>query len=138
MKNSRPPRAHNAPIKPAPKELTADEKAKLAKDRLAQIDREDEAASQLEPKQELGKDEARTVRQFVAAFSARLPNGAAQQGAIVADDNDPRLAGEFAVPDGRYRVVGSDWIVVFRKHRFAGAELARPPLFGGKNVIPVL
>jgi hypothetical protein len=41
------------------------------------------------------------------------------------------------IPDGMYRVQGSDWILTVEDGKFKSAERAMPPEFGGPDVVSV-
>lgn len=41
------------------------------------------------------------------------------------------------VPDGRYRVLGSEWIHTFNHSQFVDAVRALPPKFGGTGIVIV-
>lgn len=67
----------------------------------------------------------RAVRSVHAAFIKDLPRSVRSGGVHAVDPESPE-AGDHAVPDGRYRVSGSDYILEFSGGKWAGAVRASP------------
>lgn len=67
----------------------------------------------------------RSIRSVNAAFIKDLPRAVRSGGVHTVDPDSPE-AGEHRVPDGRYRVSGSDYVLEFRDGKWAGAVLANP------------
>jgi hypothetical protein len=77
------------------------------------------------------------VRAFDLAFRRQVPQGALGSGVYAAKSGD-RFAGQANnIADGTYRVAGSDWLLTFKAGAFVEAALAKPPEFGGADVIAV-
>lgn len=85
---------------------------------------------QIKPAQE------NVIRQFNADFCRDLPEGALS-GLYSARKGDRFDGRRVMVPDGRYRIAGSDWILGFERSRFIDAVRAGPPDFGGSGVVVV-
>lgn len=74
------------------------------------------------------------VRKFHGTFCADLPYTARRSGRYDAATGD-RFGDELDVPNGTYRVTGSDWLLTFRNRHFARAEIATAQnKYGGKDV----
>lgn len=81
---------------------------------------------------------ARTIRTLNAAFCADIPQSG--RGGSFSPDDDPggKFDGGYDVPDGKYRVTGSDWVFSIKKKKLDEAVLATPEnKYGGKGVIAV-
>lgn len=76
------------------------------------------------------------IRELVNRFTRNLPQGASQM--YDAKPGDGYGETTIDVPDGRYRVYGSEWIVTVRKGAFVSAARAVPPHFGGTRGGPVI
>lgn len=63
------------------------------------------------------------VRAVHANFIRALPNAARSSGSFDVAPDSPD-AGKHPVPDGRYRVAGSDWIVEFKGGKWSSANRA--------------
>lgn len=88
-------------------------------------------------KQAVLDDAGRTqIRDFTAQFAGKVPDEA-RRGPYEARPGDGFGEEEFSVPDGVYRVYGSDWLITIEDGKFAKAERALPPKFGGPDVISV-
>jgi hypothetical protein len=79
---------------------------------------------------------AEIVRAFNKDFCAHLP-GDARFGRYSAETGDSFAAERYRVPDGRFRVTGSEWVLCFQNQRFVDAIRAVPPDFGGADVVEV-
>lgn len=79
----------------------------------------------------------RRVRALNAEFCRDVPQEA-RAGSFDPGEDHARFGGEYDVPDGRYRVVGSDWLFDIADKRVAGAQRATAQNnYGGKNVIAI-
>jgi hypothetical protein len=72
-----------------------------------------------------------------AKFCANLPQSTRASGRYEADKADKVARERILVPDGRYRVSGSDFVLTIVGGRLREAVRADPPHFGGDNVIAV-
>lgn len=77
------------------------------------------------------------LRSFSTRFAAALPPNSHASGHYTAIEGDRYGEYRFAAPNGSYRVVGADWVLVIRKNKFVSAHRAVPPSFGGKDVVAV-
>lgn len=80
--------------------------------------------------------QAAAVRDFLADFCRDLPQEA-RGGLYRAVKGDRFAATRVLVPDGRYRVMGSDWVLGFERGKFLDAVRAVPPDFGGAGVVEI-
>lgn len=71
------------------------------------------------------------VRRVMAAFESALPSGAHSSGHHFAPEDG---AVHDAIPDGKYRVIGSDWAGRFEGGRLVEAFRCVPPHFGGDDI----
>lgn len=71
------------------------------------------------------------VRRAMAAFGAALPGQAHASGHHAFEEGGEEHPG---IPDGKYRVVGSDWAGRFEGGRLVEAFRCVPPHFGGDDV----
>lgn len=80
---------------------------------------------------------SRIIRALNAEFCRDIPQEG-RGGRFEPDDGDLRFGGDYAVPDGKYRVVGSEWLFEIRKKMLVAAELASEKnRWGGKGVIAI-
>lgn len=75
---------------------------------------------------ELDKVQAATVRNVWDNFSRNVPYGAQSSGYHDLPDDQRKDAPDHGIPNGRYRVLGADWIMIFEDGRFVEAEKATP------------
>lgn len=75
---------------------------------------------------ELDKVQSATVRLVWDNFSRNVPYAAQSMGHHDLTDEQRKAAPDHGVPDGRYRVIGADWILIFEGGRFVEAEKATP------------
>jgi hypothetical protein len=81
---------------------------------------------------------SRIIVQLNAEFCRDMPEAARSSGAFEPDDGDPRFGGDYNVQNGKYRVVGSDWLFLIAGKRLVSAERATEAnKWGGKAVIQV-
>lgn len=73
----------------------------------------------------LDENQADSLCRLNSHICGAVPQDAAQSGAYEPKD-DPRFAGATPVPDGRYRITGSDWILTVRSRRLTLIERALP------------
>lgn len=77
------------------------------------------------------------LRALNALFCSAVPQ-AARDGSFEPEKGDPVFGGEYEIPNGKYRVVGSEWVFEIRKGKLAGVVRAAPQNgYGGKDVIAV-
>lgn len=116
-------------------ELKAEQDAALGRQALRDMD-------EGENRKVLAEDDrraptARILRALNAEFCRDIPQEG-RAGSFAPDDGDVRFGGEYDVPDGKYRVGGSDWVFEITKKKLAGAVLASEAnRYGGKGVIAV-
>lgn len=102
------------------------------------------------PKRELQNDPGVIERQTIAinkfdkAFRINMPKHEASgqqnphsSGSYIQAEGDKFEGEDYPIADGRYRVEGADWIHTFEGGGYVQSELARPPNFGGSDVIAV-
>lgn len=65
------------------------------------------------------------VRSVHAAFANALPSDARQTGSFKAPADHPQ-GDQPSVPDGTYRVLGTDWLHRFKRGQWIGADRAAP------------
>ncbi|MCD0419484.1 hypothetical protein LOC51_19895 [Rubrivivax sp. JA1024] len=110
-----------AQVEAAAKQLAADEAAQAAS-----VARE---AGDRSPSDQV-------IRRLNADFSRDVPQ-AARSGEFD-PAGDPRFGGEYDVPNGRYRVVGCDWVFQIKSKKLASVLEASPAnKWGGKSVVMV-
>jgi hypothetical protein len=79
-----------------------------------------------------------TMRELFRDFAGRLPEGVAGARTYTPAPGDRFADRRLRVPDGTYRVTGSDWLIVIKGETFLGAELAtRENDWGGADVVQV-
>ncbi len=82
-------------------------------------------------------DTARTMRQLNALFCRDIPQPA-RAGTFKPENGDVLFGGDYDVPDGKYRVAGSEWVFEIRKHKLVNAlQASAANQYGGKGVIEV-
>lgn len=90
------------------------------------------------------KRQAEAVVKFDKEFRMKMPSHVGSgQSNVLSSGNYVQVEGDafhettYPIADGRYRVAGSDWIHSFEGGGYVESEVARPPDFGGRNVIAV-
>lgn len=83
--------------------------------------------------EKLQKAQADALRAFNADFTGNLPELAAKSGHYDAQPDD-RFRKRIPAPDGRYRVLGSDWVIAISRGKFLDAARVAPPEFGGDYI----
>lgn len=117
-------------------EMKLDDDAKAAADAQALADIEADQASEIADEEDGRDATAKIVRRLNTEFCRDVPQ-AAREGSFEPEDGGA-FSGEYPVKDGRYRVVGSEWLFDFRKKRLALAtRAAAANKFGGKGVIHI-
>jgi hypothetical protein len=81
--------------------------------------------------------QAKVLHAFNASFCANLPQNARAYGHYIPEPGDALARQRLAVPDGRYRLAGSDYVFTIAGGRLKEAMRADPPHFGGDNVVAV-
>jgi hypothetical protein len=112
--------------------IAADEQAAAAAAEAAAKEKEQAAREAFyktkEGRAQRAKDEAqardRAVRAVNAGFIRAVPRPALSAGAHAVDPDSAEGRAEYPVPDGGYRVVGSDWVMQFKGGRWVAADLA--------------
>lgn len=117
-------------------ELKLDADAKAAADAAAIADIEADQADDIAAEDDGRDATARIIRRLNSEFCGDVPQ-AAREGGYEPDEGGA-FSGEYPVKDGRYRVVGSEWLFDFKKKRLVSANRASAAnKFGGKGVIPI-
>lgn len=81
---------------------------------------------------------ATAIRDFTARFSGNIPGAALKVSPYPATPGDNLSDIALDVPDGVYRVSGSDWLMTVEDGAFVQAERATAAnKFGGEDVIEV-
>lgn len=102
--------------------------------RQAIRDMESEEASSVAGQDDKRLPTARILRALNAEFCRDIPQEA-RAGGFEPGDDDARFGGDYDVPDGKYRVLGSEWVFEIRKKKLAGAARATEKNhYGGKDV----
>lgn len=79
----------------------------------------------------------RIIRALNAEYCRDIPPEG-RHGSFEPDDDHPRFGGDYDVPNGKYRVVGSNWLFLIHKKKLQGAEIATEAnKYGGKHVIAI-
>jgi hypothetical protein len=99
---------------------------------------------------EARKPRRRRARRQAAAGGAHHPRAqrrilprhpAGRRAAVSSPEEDhPRFGGDYDVPNGKYRVAGSEWLFLIHKKKLQGVERSRATeanKYGGKHVIAV-
>ena len=80
---------------------------------------------------------ARIVRALNADFCRDIPQDG-RGGSFEPEEDDARFGGDYDVPNGKYRVTGSEWLISIHKKKLMGIERASEAnKYGGKHVIPI-
>jgi hypothetical protein len=80
---------------------------------------------------------SRIIRALNATFCGDIPQEG-RHGSFEPDEDHPRFGGDYDVPNGKYRVAGSEWMFVIHKKKLMSAESATEAnKWGGKHVIPI-
>lgn len=83
-----------------------------------------EAAKPVPKGAKLDRVQTETVRRVWTRFSANVPYKAQSSGRFEATEEDLTDERNHGVPDGRYRVLGADWILIFDGGWLVEAEKA--------------
>lgn len=98
---------------------------------------EDEQAKSVRTENDDRDDTAKTMRQLNALFCRDIPQPA-RAGTFKPEKDDALFGGDYDVPDGKYRVAGSEWVFEIRKQKLVNAlQASAANQWGGKGVIPV-
>jgi hypothetical protein len=80
---------------------------------------------------------ARIIRALNAEFCRDIPQEG-RHGSFEPDEDHPRFGGDYDVPNGKYRVSGSEWLILIHKKKLQGIERATEKNnYGGRHVIAV-
>jgi hypothetical protein len=72
-----------------------------------------------------------------AEFCRDIPQEG-RHGSFEPEEDHPRFGGDYDVPNGKYRVAGSEWLFLIHKKKLQGAERATEAnKWGGKHVIAI-
>lgn len=85
---------------------------------------------------ELSKKELAHIRDLNRNFCSELPQEA-RKGQYTPVVGDRFFKERYAVRPGRYRVIGSEWIITIDAGRIVDIIRAVPPDYGGANVVSV-
>lgn len=112
--------------------------ADAAEGRRAMRDADEKQKAAVEQEDAKRSEPARIIRALNAEFCREIPEAARASGAFEPDDGDPRFGGDYNVKNGKYRVVGSNWLFLIAGKKLVSAELATEAnKWGGKAVIPI-
>ncbi|MFT0876003.1 hypothetical protein VRZ08_05540 [Rhodopseudomonas sp. G2_2311] len=136
-----------ANVEAAAKQKAADEAAKdeaAAKQKAAEeaakklVDDEAAQAAKIAAEDSGRSAVDRVIRRLNSDFCRDLPEGA-RSGDYDADaDRDQRFSEPYEVPNGRYRVAGSDWVFEIKSKKLVSAFRATDAnRWGGKGVVSV-
>ncbi len=119
-------------------ELVAAVEAKISdeigKVRLAEMEKAEAEAAKMASSLD---NVSRVVRALNAEFCRDIPQEG-RGGAFEPEEDHPRFGGDYNVPNGKYRVAGSEWMFLIHKKKLQGAERATEANnWGGKHVITV-
>lgn len=116
-------------------ELKAEADATLGRQALREMDEREAAAVSVEDSKRPAS--ARIIRALNAEFCRDVPQ-AGRHGSFEPDEDDVRFGGDYDVPNGKYRVSGSEWLILIHKKKLQGIERATEQNnYGGKHVIAV-
>lgn len=119
-------------------ELQAEDEANSAASKKKIEQDEADQAKSIASEEDQRTGTAKIIRALNAEFCRDLPHEARSGSGFEPEEGHPRFGGEFDVPNGRYRVSGSDWLFDIKGKRLAGVERATEQnKFGGKKVIAV-
>lgn len=126
---------------PARKDLIAAIELKAEADaaagRKAIRDMDEEEAKRVADEDDKRPAASRILRSLNAEFCRDIPQ-AGRAGSFEPEDDDPRFGGDYEVPNGKYRVVGSEWTFLIAKKKLVSAERATEGnKYGGKGVIAI-
>lgn len=118
-------------------ELHAEDEAKkaIAEARIKHM--ESEQGKSVASEDEKRDGAARALRQLNALFCRDIPQSA-RSGSFQPREDDALFGGDYEVPDGKYRVTGSEWVFQIRKKKLVDAVQATAAnKYGGRDVIAV-
>ena len=82
-------------------------------------------------------ESSRIIRALNAEFCRDIPQEG-RAGSFEPDEDHPRFGGDYDVPNGKYRVTGSEWLILIHNKKLMGIERATEAnKYGGKHVIAV-
>lgn len=109
--------------------LSAADREALAKERLAEMERDDKAKGPAAEPDEVTK----TIRQVNTDFCREVPQELRNGGEV--EEGHARFGGRYKVPDGTYRIEGSEWLYTFAGQRLKGVGIASAAnKWGGESV----
>lgn len=80
---------------------------------------------------------SRIIRALNAEFCRDIPQEG-RHGSFEPDGDDPRFGGDYDVSNGKYRVVGSEWLFLIHRKKLQAVERAGDVnKYGGKYVIAI-
>lgn len=80
---------------------------------------------------------SRIIRGLNAEFCRDIPQEG-RSGSFEPDEDHPRFGGDYDVPNGKYRVAGSEWLFLIHKKKLQGVERASEAnKYGGKHVTEI-
>ncbi len=116
-------------------ELKAEADAALGRQKIREMEAEEEASIANEDTRRPAS--ARIIRALNAEFCRDIPQDG-RGGSFEPEEGDPRFGGDYDVPNGKYRVTGSEWLISIHKKKLMGIERASEAnKYGGKHVIPI-
>ena len=111
--------------------------ADAAAGRKALKDMEDEEALKVAGEDDARPPQARVLRTLNAEFCKDIPQDG-RHGTFEPSDGDIRFGGDYNVPNGKYRVAGSEWVFDIQKKKLVSAiRASEQNKYGGKGVIAI-
>ena len=116
-------------------ELKAEADAAIGRKALREMDEQEATAVSAEDSKRPAT--ARIIRALNAEFCRDIPQEG-RHGSFEPDEDHPRFGGDYDVPNGKYRVSGSEWLILIHKKKLQGIERATEKNnYGGRHVIAV-
>lgn len=118
-------------------ELHMEDQAKKAAADQAIKDMEADQAKKIAKESGSRDDTAKTMRALNTLFCSNVPQDA-RAGSFKPEKGDEVFGGDYDVPNGKYRVAGSEWVFEIKNDKLVGAVRASQRNdYGGKGVISV-
>ncbi len=111
--------------------------ADAATGRQALRDLEEEEKNSVATEDDRRPPATRIIRALNAEFCSDIPQEG-RGGSFEPDEDHPRFGGDYDVPNGKYRVSGSEWLFLIHKKKLQAVERATEAnKYGGKHVIAI-
>ena len=117
-------------------ELTEENAAKAEADRVRIAQMEADEGDKIITENDGLDATSRAIRRLNTEFCRHVPQNAV--GGSYEPGDDERFTGEYDVPNGKYRVTGSEWVFEIKKKALVSVVRAVPENnYGGKAVVAV-